>query len=148
MFCDSLEVYESDWTDDFLDAFKARRGYDLRPLLPALVLDAGPATAGDPPRLGPDADRAASTSGSSRRCRHGRAQHGTRFRIQGYGIPPATISSNAGVDLPEGEGAQWKTRARVALGGLHRPPLRPAGHLVGDLDVAALAGRSGPRRST
>ena len=42
VFGDSLEVYESDWTDDFLDAFKARRGYDLRPLLPALVLDAGP----------------------------------------------------------------------------------------------------------
>ena len=32
----------------------------------------------------------------------------TRFRIQGYGIPAATISSNAGVDISEGEGPQWK----------------------------------------
>ena len=35
--------------------------------------------------------------------------HHTLFRFQGYGIPPATISSSAGVDLPEGEGSQWKT---------------------------------------
>ncbi len=32
----------------------------------------------------------------------------TRFRIQGYGVPPAALSSNAYADLPEGEGAQWK----------------------------------------
>jgi hypothetical protein len=37
------------------------------------------------------------------------ARRGTKFRIQGYGIPPAVVSSGAGVDLPEGEGAQWKT---------------------------------------
>ena len=28
--------------------------------------------------------------------------------MQAYGIPPATLASNARVDLPEGEGAQWK----------------------------------------
>jgi hypothetical protein len=32
----------------------------------------------------------------------------TRFRIQGYGVPPAAISSFAHTDLPEGEGSQWK----------------------------------------
>ncbi len=32
----------------------------------------------------------------------------TRFRIQGYGIPAATIASNAHADLTEGEGPQWK----------------------------------------
>jgi hypothetical protein len=108
VFCDSLEVYESDWTDDFLEAFKARRGYDLRPLLPALLLDAGATSAAvrhdwgqtltellDERFLGPIQAWA--------------RQRGTRFRLQGYGIPPATISSNAGIDLPEGEGAQWKT---------------------------------------
>jgi hypothetical protein len=31
------------------------------------------------------------------------------FRIQCYGIPPATVSSYALADLPEGEGSQWKT---------------------------------------
>ena len=36
-FCDSLEVYQQDWTNDFLAEFQKRRGYDLRPLLPALA---------------------------------------------------------------------------------------------------------------
>jgi len=33
----------------------------------------------------------------------------TRLRMQNYGIPAAVLSSNAFVDLPEGEGPQWKT---------------------------------------
>jgi hypothetical protein len=31
VFCDSLEVYNSDWTDNFPEEFKKRRGYDLTP---------------------------------------------------------------------------------------------------------------------
>ena len=42
VFCDSLEVYNQDWTPDFLDEFKKRRGYDLKPYLPALIADMGP----------------------------------------------------------------------------------------------------------
>src|SRR5262249_6876052 len=34
IFCDSLEVYDADWTPDLLQEFQKRRGYDLRPLLP------------------------------------------------------------------------------------------------------------------
>ena len=37
IFCDSLEVFNSDWSPDFLAEFQKRRGYDLKPLLPALV---------------------------------------------------------------------------------------------------------------
>ena len=44
VFCDSLEVYNQDWTSDFLEEFKQRRGYDLKPYLPALVADIGPKT--------------------------------------------------------------------------------------------------------
>jgi uncharacterized protein YbdZ (MbtH family) len=33
---------------------------------------------------------------------------GTLFRLQGYGIPPAALSSNAYADLPEGEGSEWR----------------------------------------
>ena len=36
------------------------------------------------------------------------ARHGTRFRSQTYGTPPVTLSSNALVDLAEGEGWQWR----------------------------------------
>jgi len=35
-------------------------------------------------------------------------KNGTLLRMQGYGIPPAELSSNALVDLPEGEGPTWK----------------------------------------
>jgi len=108
VFGDSLEVYESDWTGDFLEAFKARRGYDLGPLLPALVLDAGPSTAA----IRHDWGETLTDLVRERFIEPMQAwagAHHTRFRLQGYGIPPATISSNAGVDLPEGEGSQWKT---------------------------------------
>src|SRR6185369_17590629 len=44
VFCDSLEVYNQDWTPDFLEEFKQRRGYDLEPHLPALIADVGPKT--------------------------------------------------------------------------------------------------------
>ena len=57
IFSDSLEVYNSDWTGDFLAEFQKRRGYDLTPYLPALAGDIGPETARHPPRLGPDAQR-------------------------------------------------------------------------------------------
>src|SRR5215212_2985815 len=37
------------------------------------------------------------------------ARHHTRFRMQAYGIPPATLFTNRLVDLSEGEGARWRT---------------------------------------
>src|SRR5215472_2037761 len=44
VFSDSLEDYGSDWTANLLEEFHQRRGYDLSPLLPALVADVGPDT--------------------------------------------------------------------------------------------------------
>jgi hypothetical protein len=106
VFSDSLEVYESDWTPKLLDEFRARRGYDLTPLLPEL---------------------AAGTTAEAADVRYdwGRTltelidehyltplntwahEHHTKFRSQSYGSPAVTLSSNALVDLPEGEGSQW-----------------------------------------
>ena len=107
IFCDSLEVYGNDWTGNIMDEFKKRRGYDLKPYLPALVGDIGPKTASirhdwgmtltellNERFLGPMHDWS--------------KKNQTLFRIQDYGVPAATISSNAYADLPEGEGAQWK----------------------------------------
>lgn len=39
---DSYEVYGANWTDSLFDEFTARRGYDLRHHLPALLGQAGP----------------------------------------------------------------------------------------------------------
>lgn len=125
IFCDSLEVYDSDWTHDFLDEFRARRGYDLRPLLPALVIQ-GPASAG----LRHDWTRTLTELVRERFLDPMQAwarARGTRFRVQGYGVPPAIVSSNASVDLPDGEGSQWKTirasRWAASIGHLYDRPV-------------------------
>lgn len=107
VFCDSLEVYNQDWTDDFLAEFQKRRGYDLKPLLPALVAETGPKTAD----IRYDWGRTITELFNDRFMIPMQAwskANGTKFRIQGYGLPPAAISSNQWADISDGEGAQWK----------------------------------------
>ena len=107
VFCDSLEVYNQDWTDDFLVEFERRRGYDLKPHLPALVSDVGPKTAD----IRYDWGRTITELFNDRFMIPMQAwskTNGTKFRIQGYGLPPAAISSNQWADISDGEGAQWK----------------------------------------
>ncbi len=108
IFCDSLEVFGSDWTPDLLPEFARRRGYDLRPHLAALA-------AGQDARAIAIRHDWGRTLGELYEERflaplaewtHAR---GSKLRIQGYGIPPATLSSNRLADLTDGEGAQWKT---------------------------------------
>jgi hypothetical protein len=107
VFCDSLEVYNQDWTDDFLGEFQRRRGYDLKPYLPALVMDIGPKTAD----IRYDWGRTITELFNERFMATVQAwahKNHTRFRIQAYGVPPAAISSNQWADISDGEGAQWK----------------------------------------
>lgn len=120
IFCDSLEVYGSDWTPDLPAEFERRRGYDIRPLLPWLVADRGETGA----MLREDWGRTLSELLDDRFIRplgHWAHARGTRLRMQSYGIPPATISSSAAVDLPEGEGHHWRqlTAARWASSASH-----------------------------
>ncbi len=107
VFCDSLEVYNQDWTDDMMTEFKRRRGYDLKPYLPALVMDMGPKTA----EVRYDWGRTITELFNDNFMIPMQAwskKNGTKFRIQGYGLPPASISSNQWADISDGEGAQWK----------------------------------------
>ncbi len=107
IFSDSLEVYNADWTDDLLEQFRKRRGYDLEPYLPALAGDIGDKTAA----IRHDWGKTLSELCDERYLKPMAAwakQHGTLFRSQTYGIPPVTLSSGALVDLPEGEGTQWR----------------------------------------
>jgi|CXWL01.1.fsa_nt_gi hypothetical protein len=107
VFCDSLEVYNQDWTDDFLAEFQKRRGYDLKPHLPALMADVGPKT-GD---VRYDWGKTITELFDERfmvPMQLWSKANGTKFRIQGYGIPAANISSNKWADISDGEGAQWK----------------------------------------
>jgi hypothetical protein len=106
VFSDSLEVYESDWTPDFLEEFKTRRGYDLTPHLPELVAGTGPEAAD----LRYDWGRTLAELIDEHYLtplNTWAREHHTQFRSQSYGQPAVTLSSNAFVDLPEGEGSQW-----------------------------------------
>ena len=103
VFSDSLEDYASDWTPDLLAEFQRRRGYDLAPMLPALVGDFGPDTAA----IRHDWGQTLTELANRRYLQPMHAwaqQHHTLFRSQTYGFPPVTLSSNRYADLPEGEG--------------------------------------------
>lgn len=107
VFCDSLEAYGNDWTSDLLEEFTKRRGYDLKPYLPALVADVGPKTVGIRRDWGKTLTELLNERFLAPMLEWTR-RNGTRFRVQGYGVPAAALSSNAYGDLPEGEGSQWK----------------------------------------
>ncbi len=119
VFCDSLEVYDADWTPDLPAEFEARRGYALVPRLWELHVDTDTSTA-----FRADYFRTLTELYEERfaavmqRWAH---ERGVRFRIQGYGQPPAAISSYRYADLIEGEGWGWKdlTQARWATSAAH-----------------------------
>ncbi len=119
IFCDSLEAYESNWAGDLLPEFAKRRGYDLREHLVALALDRPDSVA-----VRHDWTRTLAELYEERFARPLQAwahAQGTRLRIQDYGVPPATIASAAAVDLPEGEGSDWRrlTATRWASSAAH-----------------------------
>ncbi len=107
IFCDSLEVYNQDWSSDFLEEFQRRRGYDLKPQLPFLVNDVGPRTKA----LRRDWGKTLTELLNERflaPIHEWSKRNGVLFRIQDYGVPSAALSSNAFADVSEGEGAQWR----------------------------------------
>lgn len=108
IFCDSLEVYGSDWPRDMLAEFQKRRGYDLKPLLPALEMDIGERT----PAIRRDFGRTLTELYEERfliPAQQWARAHKVLLRMQNYGIPPASIASHRHLDLPEGEGWHWRT---------------------------------------
>jgi hypothetical protein len=106
VFSDSLEVYGSDWTPALGEEFRKRRGYDLIPDLPALLEGTG----SEVEHLRHDWGQTLTELAEEHYLtpiREWAHAHGTHFRSQTYGVPPVRLSSNALLDLPEGEGAQW-----------------------------------------
>ncbi len=120
IFCDSLEVYDADWTPDMLAEFQKRRGYDLRPLLPMLEYDTGERSR----TVRRDAGQTLTELYEERflvPIRDWSRKNNVRFRIQGYGTPPAALSSFRFADLFDGEGFEWRmlSRARWAASAAH-----------------------------
>ncbi|MBP1202335.1 hypothetical protein JOD97_000349 [Duganella sp. 1411] len=126
VFSDSLEVYGTDWTDDFLEEFQRRRGYDLKPHLPTIFSGAGP----DAGALRHDWAQTQTELVNERYLTpvNDWAQaHKTQFRSQTYGEPAVSMSSNRLVALPEGEGPQFRTfsftRLATSAGHLYNKPV-------------------------
>jgi hypothetical protein len=108
VFSDSLEVYGTDWTDDFLAEFQRRRGYDLKPFLPLIYSGQGDRAAG----LRHDWVQTQTELVNERYLtpvNDWARAHKTQFRSQTYGEPAVSMSSNRLVSLPEGEGPQFRT---------------------------------------
>jgi hypothetical protein len=126
IFSDSLEVYNSDWTGGFLEQFRKRRGYDLTPYLPALAGDIGDKTRAIRHDWGLTLSELCDENYLKPLTAWAAAHH-TKFRSQTYGIPPVTLSSYNLVDLPEGEGAEWRqfssTRWATSASHLYNRPV-------------------------
>ncbi|MGV7206391.1 glycosyl hydrolase [Oxalobacteraceae bacterium A2-2] len=122
VFSDSLEVYNTDWTDDFLAEFQRRRGYDLKPLLPIVYSGQGP-DAGALRRDWALTQTELVNENYLTPVDNWARKHNTRFRSQTYGEPAVSLSSNRLVDLPEGEGPQFRefsfTRLATSAGHLY-----------------------------
>ncbi|WP_022873017.1 glycosyl hydrolase [Nesterenkonia alba] len=111
VFCDSLEVYEADWTPQLPEEFRTRRGYDVVPHLWKLRHDSLDAhQSPDSATVRADYYRTLTelldeqfikTMGDWARSK------GLRFRIQAYGEPPASVSSYRHADGFEGEHWGW-----------------------------------------
>jgi len=100
---DSYEVYRANWTDDFLDAFKEMRGYDLTRYLPALLGEGDGDTVA---RVRHDYNETVSdlllgcfTEPWVEWC-HG---HGGKTRNQAHGSPGNLLDLYAAADIPETE---------------------------------------------
>ena len=95
VFSDSLEVYSADWTPDFMQQFKKRRGYDLTPFLPALAGDIGPKTLDIRHDWGKTLTELVDENYLTP-INEWAKQHGTRFRSQTYGYPQSHVEQRAG----------------------------------------------------
>ena len=108
VFSDSLEVYGADWTPALLEQFRRRRGYDLLPHLPDLF-----SSTPDDEALAVRHDWGQTLTelideNYLKPINSWATAHHTLFRSQTYGNPAVSLASNALVDLPEGEGPQWR----------------------------------------
>ena len=110
VFCDSLEVNGEDWTPGFLTDFKRLRGYDLTPWLPALFDNSLPRSAEVHHDWGQTLTDLFNEHFSDILTKFAQ-DHGTKFRLQAYGSPAASFNSYAHVNLPEGEGPNWRAFA-------------------------------------
>lgn len=106
-WCDSLEVFQANWTPGFLDQFARLRGYDLKPHLDKLF--------GDPDEearhLRRDFWMTLSQLGAENFLKPLQAwcrSKGVQAQVEAYGQPPVSLGGFRYVDLPVGEHYEWR----------------------------------------
>ena len=124
-FVDSMELEGNNWTFDFAEEFKARRGYDLLPWLPFTMFEVG--RLGDVTSFEYGSKKGAKFQEEVNRVRfdfeltkaellHERytqtflawcKEKGVKSRAQAYGRGFFPLESSLGYDIPEGE--SWTT---------------------------------------
>lgn len=107
VFCDSLEVYNANWTDEMPEIFLRKRGYDLMAHLPALF-DSRHADSRD---LRCDFWRTLSEQaleGFVQPLADWAQSKGVTTQVEAYGTPPVSLASYHAVDVPTGEHYEWK----------------------------------------
>jgi hypothetical protein len=107
IFCDSLEVYGANWTDDLPEIFLRKRGYDLMPRLPALF-DRNHADSRD---LRCDFWRTLSDQafeGFIQPLVEWAHRKGVTAQVEVYGTPPVSLASYRAIDVPTGEHYEWE----------------------------------------
>jgi hypothetical protein len=105
---DSFEVFGEEWTPGFLEEFSKRRGYDLRPYLPAMVSDIGPRTE-DVRHDYWGTVRDLACDNYMHVLQEWCHAHGVGLQSESYGTPPVDMASFSDVDYPMGEQCNWKT---------------------------------------
>jgi len=104
---DSYEAGYQNWTDDILEQFKTRRGYDLPPRLPQLFDDAAPAARGlrfDLWRTLAELTEERFTRTLGDWCR----RHSVELEMEPYGQPPNPMTAALHISIPTGEHYEWK----------------------------------------
>ncbi|MBP9998547.1 MAG: glycoside hydrolase family 2 [Bacteroidales bacterium] len=124
-FVDSMELEGNNWTTDFAEEFKARRGYDLMPWLPFTMFKVG--RLGDVEKFEYGCEKGPEFLEQVNRVRfdfeltkaellHERytqtflqwcREKGVKSRAQAYGRGFFSLESSLGYDIPEGE--SWTT---------------------------------------
>lgn len=107
IFSDSLEAYGADWTPTLPEEFRKRRGYDLIAHLPELYVGGSAAAANVRHDWGRTLTELVDENYLAQINDWTRTHH-TKFRSQTYGEPAVSLASERLVDLPEGEGPQWR----------------------------------------
>ena len=105
-FNDSYEVYGADWTPKLYEEFKARRGYDLEPLVGSLNVPNEQRTDKDKRIISDYRETLAELlyENFTTQWTDWAHKHGSKTRNQAHGSPANLIDLYAAVDIPECEG--------------------------------------------